>query len=65
MLAASELALIVLGCIATELIAALRAERAVERKVNKLLPFGRLPIDVLPLGMLPTLPIGTGPLGSS
>ena len=65
MLAANEVALMVLGCIAAELIAALGAERAVERKVNELLPFGRLPMDVLPLGMLPTLPMGAGPLGSS
>ena len=65
MLAASEVALMVLGCIATELIVALGAERAVERKVNKLLLFGRLPIGILPLDMLLTLPIGAGLLGSS
>ena len=64
-MAASEVALMVLGCIATELIVALGAERAVERKVNKLLLFGRLPIGILPLDMLLTLPIGAGLLGSS
>ena len=42
-LAASEVALIVLGCIAIELRTALRVERAVERKVDKVLPLGGLP----------------------
>ena len=42
-LAASEVALMVLGCIAAEPRAALRAERAVERKVDEVLPLGGLP----------------------
>ena len=48
-LATSEVALMVLGCIAAELIATLGAERAVERKVNKLLLFSRLPIGIVPV----------------
>ena len=65
MLAVSEVALMVLECIAAELIVALRAERAVERKVNKLVLFSRLLIDVLLLGMLLILLIGAGLLSNS
>ena len=52
-LAASGVALIVLGCIAAELRAALRAERAVERKVDGVSLLVAVPTGLLPLGGLP------------